>query len=72
MFGVDEENEKEGDVTGPTKCWQCRKKLEKRADGSLIFAVFTDQIGNPHHAHKTCMQTLRAQKTITAQERQQS
>ena len=48
-------------------CWQCRKKLEKRADGTLIFVVHKDEIGNEHRVHKICGASLGRQTRVTAQ-----
>lgn len=52
---------------GPTACWQCRKAFNKRPDGSLVFSVYQDEIGNPHRVHITCMESLKQEPRITAQ-----
>ena len=43
-------------MTGPSFCWQCRKKLSpNRATGELIFAEVVDPLGHKHRVHKTCV-----------------
>ena len=58
---------------GPTRCWQCGKKLVGK-NGTptppLIFATVRDPLGNGVRVHKVCA-TNAGLKPITAQPSQQ-
>lgn len=49
-------------------CWECGSPLSSYENGSMIYEIVTDPLGNQHKVHKTCLG--RRDLKVTAQPRE--